>query len=231
VRYAFNNTRSYPANLGILIEAMISLNGSIPPMTEEVAHDAEIFVGNSHNNALYSILSRHILRPTLYAAQDLEGQRQEHIEATPRAEKVLNLGTSIIATLTQYPHCCPQHLQTLLDSQHILTSTRHSYDKHEEDWQLTLKTARILRANLHNFESKDLKILGAKGEESLQTFVSTYLISFESSWMTEHSFTGWSAVRDELTSNLYGIIKISSDSNLNLGTMRMMTCSKPFRPR
>ena len=98
---------------------------------------------------------------------------------TPRAAKVLNLGTSIIATLTQYPHCCPQHLQTLLDSLHILTSARHPNDKYEEDWQLTLKTAQILRANLHNFESKDLKILGAWGEESLQTFVLTYLISHE----------------------------------------------------
>jgi len=82
-RHVFNNIRSYPANLDILTEAMISLNWSIPPITEEVAHDAELFVGNSHNNALYSILSRHVLRPTPYAAQNLEGQRQEHIEATP----------------------------------------------------------------------------------------------------------------------------------------------------
>jgi len=206
-RYVFNNIRSYPANLDILIEAMISLNWSIPPMMEEVAHDAEFFVGNSHNNALYSILSRHVLRPTPYAAQNLEGQCQEHIEVTPRAAKVLDLGTRIIATLTQYPHCCPQHLQTLLDSLHILTSARHSNDKQEKDWQLTLQTAQILHVNLHKFESKDLKTLGAKGEESLQTFVLTHLISHESSWMTEQSFNGWSAIRAELTSSLYGIIK------------------------
>ena len=161
-------------------------------------------VGNSHNNALYSILSRHVLRPNPYAAQNLEGQRQEHIEVTPRSDKALNLGTSIFATLTQYPHSCPQHIQTLLDALHVLTLARHPNDKHEEDWQLTLKTAQILRANLHKSVSKDLKILGAKGEESLQTFVSTCLISHESPETMEQSFTGWSAIRDELTSNIYG---------------------------
>jgi len=186
---------------------MISLSWSIPPITDEVAHDTEYFVGNFHNNALHSILSRHVLRPTPYAAQNLGGQRQEHIEVTPRAEKVLNLGTRIIATLTQYPHCCPQHLQTLLDSLHILTSARHSNEKQEKDWQLTLQTAQILRANLHEFDSKDLKALGAKGEESLLTFVRTYLISHGSSWMTEQSFKGWSDVRAGLTMSLYGIIR------------------------
>jgi hypothetical protein len=39
-RNVFNNIRTYPANLDILIEAMISLNGSIPPITEEDAHEA-----------------------------------------------------------------------------------------------------------------------------------------------------------------------------------------------
>jgi len=52
-----------------------------------------------------------------------------------------------------------------------------------------------------------LKILGAKGEESLLSFVLTYLISHGSSWMTEQSFQGWWAIRGELTSSLYGIIK------------------------
>jgi len=186
---------------------MISLSLSISPITDEVPHDTEFFTGNSHQNALYSILSRHVLRPTPYATLDIGGQRQEHIEITPRAEKVLNLGTRIIAFLTQYLHCCPQHLQTLLDSLHILTSARYSNDKQEKDWQLTLHTAQILRVNLHKFDSKDLKILGAKGEKSLLSFVLTYLISHGSSWMTEQSFQGWWAIRAELTSSLYGIIK------------------------
>ena len=171
-------------------------------MTEEVAHDAEFSVGNSHNNALYSILSRHVLRPTPYAARNIGGQRQEHIEATPRAEKVLNLGTRIIATLTQYPYCCPQHLQNLLHSLHILTSARHPNEKREQDWQLTLKTAQILRANLHKFDSTDLKTLGAKGEVSLLSLVQTHLISHGSSWKTEQSFQGWLDVRAELTMSL-----------------------------
>jgi len=105
-----------------MIEAMISLKLSIPPITDEVEYETELFVGNSHTNALYSILSRRVLRPTPYAAQNLGGQIQEHIEVTPRAAKVLNLGTRIIATLTQYPHCCPQHLQILLTSLQIITS-------------------------------------------------------------------------------------------------------------
>jgi len=205
--YIFNIIQSYPTNLDILTEAMISLSSSISPITDEVPDDTEFFTGNSHQNALYSILSRHVLRPTPYAALDIGGQRQEHIEITPSAEKVLNLGTRIIAFLTQHLHCCPQHLQTLLDSLHILTSARHSNDKQEKDWHLTLHTTQILRVNLHKFDSKDLKILGAKGEESLLSFVLTYLISHGSSWMIEQSFQGWQAIRAELTSSLYGIIK------------------------
>ena len=129
------------------------------------------------------------------------------MEVTPRADKVLNLGTSIIATLTQYPHCCPQHLQTLLYSLHILTSARHPNEKREKDWQLTLQTAQILRANLYKFDSTDLKTVGAQGEAALLSFVQTYLISHGSSWKTEQSFQGWSEVRAELTMSLYGIIR------------------------
>jgi len=206
-RYAFNNIRSYPANLNILIETMRLLNWSILLMTEEAAHDAEFPIGNSHNNALYSILSRHVLRPTPYAGRNIGCQRQEHIEIAPCADKVLNLGTSIIATLTQYPHCCPQHLQILLHSLHILTSARQPNEKREKDWQLTLQTAQILRANLHKFDSTDLKTVGAKGEVALLSFVQTYLISHGSPWKTEQSYQGWSEVRAELTMSLYGIIR------------------------
>ena len=120
---------------------------------------------------------------------------------------MLNLGTRIIANLTQYPHCCPQHLQILLDSLQILTSARHKNEKQEEDWQLTLQTAQILRINLHEFNSKDLKALGAKGGESLLTFVRHYLISHGSRWMIKQSFKGWSDVRAGLTMSLYGIIR------------------------
>ena len=97
-RYVFDDIRSYPANLNILTEALLSLNGNIPP-TEEDALGTEFVVRNSHNNTLYSILSRHVLRPNPYAAQDLEGQRQEHIEATSRSDKVLNLGLAPVSLL------------------------------------------------------------------------------------------------------------------------------------
>jgi len=182
-RNIFDNIRSYPANLDILTEAMTTLRWSIPQITEEDDDETELFVGSSHTNTLYSTLSRHTLRPTPYAAQNLGGQTQEHIAVTPRAVKVLNLDTLIIATLTQYTHCCPQHLQILLNSLRILTSAGHPNQKQEKDWLLTLQTAHILRTNLREFDSKDLIALGAKGEESLLTFVRTHLISKESRWM------------------------------------------------
>ena len=84
----------------------------------------ELFAGSTHTNTLYSTLSRYTLRPTPYAAQDLEGQIQEHKAATPRAARVLDLDTLIIDTLTQYTHSCPLSLQILLDSLQILTSGR-----------------------------------------------------------------------------------------------------------
>ena len=205
-RNVFDNIRSYPANLNILIEALLLLNGSTPLSTEEDALGTEFFAGNSHNNTLYSILSRHALRPNPYAAQDHVGQRQEHIEATSRSDKVLKLGFSIFATLTQIPRSCPQHIQTLLDSLLVLTSARPPKEKYEEDWQLTLKTAQILRANLYKSECKDLKILGTKGEETLQAFVSTCLIPYGSE-PTDQPFTTWPDIRDELTLNIYGILR------------------------
>ena len=67
----------------------------------------ELFAGSAHTNTLYSTLSRHTLRPTPYAAQDLNGQIQEHKAATPRAARVLDLDTLIIDTLAQFNHCCP----------------------------------------------------------------------------------------------------------------------------
>jgi len=103
---------------------MTTLRWSIPQLTAEDECEMELFAGSTHTNTLYSILSRHTLRPTPYAAQDLEGQIQEHKAATPRAARVLDLDTLIIDTLTQYTHCCPLSLQILLDSLQILTSGR-----------------------------------------------------------------------------------------------------------
>jgi len=72
---------------------------------------------------------------------------------------------------------------------------------------LTRQTAHILLTNLREFDSKDLKALGAIGEEALLTFVRTHLISRGSRWMKKQTFTAWSEVRARLTMNLYGIIR------------------------
>ena len=67
-------------------------------MTKQDNYELEHFAGSAHVNTLYSTLSRHILRPNPYAAQDLNSQIQEHTAVTPRATRVLCLGTLIIDT-------------------------------------------------------------------------------------------------------------------------------------
>ena len=206
-RNVFDDIRSYPANLNILIDALLLLNGSIPLSSDEDIRDTESSVGNTHYNTLYSTLSRHVLRPNPYAAQDLEGQCQEQIEATPRSNKVLVLGSNILAALIQFPRFCPQHIQTLLDSLYVLTSARPPKEKNEEDWQFTLKTAQILRVTLHKSECMDIETLGIKGEESLLAFVSNCLILYDRSEPIDQPFMAWLDIRDELTLYIYGIIR------------------------
>jgi len=186
---------------------MTTLKGSIPRLTAEDECEMELFVGSTHTNTLYSTLSRHTLRPTPYAVQDLEGQIQEHKAATPRATRVLDLDTLIIDTLTQFTHCCPLSIQILLDSLQILTAGRSPIQKQEKDRQLTIRTAHILRKNLREFDSKDLIALGAKGVDYLITFVQTHLISRGSRWMKKQPYEAWIAVKDRLTMHLYSIIR------------------------
>ena len=96
---------------------------------------------------------------------------------------MLDLDALIIDTLSQFTHCCPLSIQILLDSLQILTADRPPIQKQEKDWQLTKRTAHILRTNLREFDRKDLIALGAKGVDSLTTFVQTHLISNGSRWM------------------------------------------------
>jgi len=77
-RNIFENLRTYPANLDILAEAMTTLRWSIPRLTVEDKCEMELFAGSAHTNTLYSTLSRHTLRPTPYAAQDLDGTQSGH---------------------------------------------------------------------------------------------------------------------------------------------------------
>jgi len=205
-RNVFEILQTYPATLDILVEAMTTLQWRIPQLTTEDKYELEIFAGSAHANTLYSILSRHTLRPTPYAAQDLNSQIQEHIAASPRAVRVLDLGTLIIDTLVKFNHRCPSAIPTLLDSLRILTAGRTPSKKQEKDWKLTNQTAHILSMNLRKLDSTDLIALGGNGLDSLKIFVQTHLISQGSRWIKKRAYAAWSAVQESLTTNLYGII-------------------------
>jgi len=110
-------------------------------LTTEDKFELELFASNAHANTLYSTLSKHTLRPTPYAAQDLNSQIQENIVVTPRATRVLGLGTLIIDTFEKFIHCCPSAIPTLLNSPHVLTAGRTPSKKQEQDWKLTDQTA------------------------------------------------------------------------------------------
>jgi len=136
-RNVFEILRTYPATLDILVQAMITLQWRTPHLTTEDKYEWELFAGSAHANTLYSTLSRHTLRPTPYAAQDLNSQIQEQRAATPRAVRVLDLGTLKIDTPGQFNHRCPSAILTLLDSQRILTAGRTPNKKQKKDWKLT----------------------------------------------------------------------------------------------
>jgi len=120
-----NILRTYPATLDILVDAMKTLHWHTPRFaTEDNFEPARtLFASDTHANTLYSTLSRHTLRPIPYAAQDLHSQIQEHIAATPRATRVLDLGTRILNILARITHCCPSAILTLLDSLWVLTDS------------------------------------------------------------------------------------------------------------
>jgi len=86
---------------------MTTLHWHTPHFATEDNFESErtLFASDTHANTLCSTLSRHILRPTPYAAQDLNSQIQEHIAATPRATKVLDFGTRILTILARITHC------------------------------------------------------------------------------------------------------------------------------
>jgi len=120
-----NILQTYPATLDILVEAMNTLHWHTPLLSPEAdVLGWKLFASDTHANTLYSTLSRHTLRPTPYAAQDLISQIQEHIAATPRATRVLDLGTRILNILARITHCCPSAIPTLLDSLRVLTAGR-----------------------------------------------------------------------------------------------------------
>jgi len=103
---------------------MTTLQWQTPHLTIEDKYERELFAGSARADTFYSTLSRHTLRSTPYAAQDLNSQIQEHIAVTPRAARVLGLGTLIIDTLVKFNHCCPSAIPTLLKSLRVLTAGR-----------------------------------------------------------------------------------------------------------
>jgi len=98
-----NILQTYPATLDILVKAMNTLHGQTPIFTpEDDVLGRKLFASDTHANTLYSALSRHTLRPTPYAAQDLLSQIREHMAATPRATRVLGLGNRILMMMIAF---------------------------------------------------------------------------------------------------------------------------------
>jgi len=146
----------------IQAESMIACNGSAL-VGEFITHIDTIPTATMNHSELHRALQGPEYSTVSLDVADLQGNAQEQIEATPRSDKVLELGSNNLAALIQFPRFCPQHIQTLLHSLYVLTSARPPKEKNEEDWQFTLKTAQILRAILHKSERKDLETLGIKG--------------------------------------------------------------------
>jgi len=116
---------------------MTTLQWRISHMTKQDIYELEHFAGSAHVNTLYSTLLRHTLRPNPYAAQDLNSQIQEHTAVTPRATRVLCLGTLIIDSLEKFNHRCPSAIPILLNSLWVLTAGRTPRKKLEQEWKLT----------------------------------------------------------------------------------------------
>ena len=199
--------QTYPATLNILVEAMNTLQGRTPPLnSEDDVLGWKLFGSDTHANILYSALSRHTLRPTPYAAQDLPSQIREHIAATPRATRVLVLGNRILNTLVKFNHCCPSAISTLHDSLRVLTAGRAPCKKEKQDWSYTQQTAFLLSMNLRGMDREDLIKLGEQGLDALLNFVQTHLIAQGRRWMRKRAYAAWREVQEPFTTTLYDII-------------------------
>ena len=128
--------RTYPATLNNQIEAMKTLQWWISQIKQE-NYEREHFASRSHVITLYAALSRHIIRPNPYAAQDLNNQIQEHIAATPRAMRTLCLGTLVLERLGKLHHNYHTGIPILLNSLRVLTAGRTPRKKVGQDWKLT----------------------------------------------------------------------------------------------
>jgi len=150
----------------------------------------------THVTTLYSVLSRHLIRPNPYAAQDLISKIQEHLAVTPRATRTLCLGTLILDSLEKLHHHCTTAVPILLNSLWVLTAGRTPPKKVGQDWTLTKKAASILLMNLRGMHNEDLARLGANTTETLRTFVQSHLISQGSRWMKRKAYIAWNGVQE-----------------------------------
>jgi len=80
--------------------------------------------GGLYATTLYSVLSRHVLRPGPYAARDLESQIREHTTITPRSTRLHRLRTLVLACLEEFYHHCPAAIMILVESLQVLTLGR-----------------------------------------------------------------------------------------------------------
>jgi len=195
-----NIFQTYPATLNILVEAMNTTHGRTPPFSlEDDVLGWKLFGSDTHANTIYSALSRHTLRPTPYAAQDLPSQIREHIAATPRATRVLILGNQILNTLVKFNHCCPSAISTLHDSLRVHTAGRAPCKKEKQDWSFTQQTAFFLSMNLRGMDSEDLIKLGKQSLDALLNFVQTHLIAQDCRWMRKRAYAAWKEVQEPFT--------------------------------
>jgi len=196
----------YSATLDIQVEAMKILQWRISHKNKQDDYELEHFAGRSYVKTLYSALSRHILRPNPYAAQDLNSQIQEHTAVTPRATRTLCLGALILDSLEKLHHHCPTAIPIVLNSLRVLTAGRNPQKKIGQDWTITNQAAFILLMNLRGMYSEDLIRLGDNTIETLKTFVQSHLISQGRRWMKRKACAAWSGVHESLTMNLYDMI-------------------------
>jgi len=201
VRNILDVLRTYPAILDIQVEVMKTFQWRISHITKKDNYELE-HAGKSYLITLYSALSRHILRPNPYAAQDLNSQVQEHTAVTPRATRTLCLGTLILESLEKLHHHCHTAIPILLNSLRVLTAGRTPRKKLGH----TKQAAFILLMNLRGMYSEDLVRLGGNTIETLKTFVQSHLISQGCCWMTWKVYVAWSGVQESLTMNLYDMI-------------------------
>jgi len=155
VRNILDVLRIYPATLDIQVEAMWAFRWRISHITEKDNSELEN-AGRPYVNTIYSALSRHVLRPNPYAAQDLNSQIKEHTTVTPRSIRALCLGTLILESLEKLHHHCPTAITILLDFLLVLTAGRTLRKKIGHDWMLTKQVAFILLMYLRGMKREDL---------------------------------------------------------------------------